>query len=75
MLAAKSERHRRNSRFLFVGISIQENQAITSISVPFDNGYIGVVEALSPGPLSDDLFALLLEIAASFNSTTFVADE
>lgn len=60
-------------RQLFVGVSIQEDRAITSISVPFDNGYVGVVEALSPGPLPDDLFALLLEVAASFNATSFAA--
>jgi len=57
-------------RQIYYGVSVEgDQQIITIIYVPFDNGYIGVVEGLSLAPLPDDLFATVLNIAASFNAT------
>lgn len=51
-----------------------EPRVFTMIYVPFDNGSIGVIEILSLDFLRGDLFDTVLEIAGSFNSTTFGAN-
>ncbi|TVR18787.1 MAG: hypothetical protein EA396_14115 [Anaerolineaceae bacterium] len=51
-----------------------EPRVFTMIYVPFDNGSIGVIEILSLDFLRGDLFDVVLEIAGSFNSTTFLSD-
>ncbi len=48
-----------------------ERRVFTMVYVPFDNGLFGVMELLSLDFLRDDLLDTVLEIAGSFNSTTF----